>query len=169
MGRVAELGSLDAMTTRHSIIFTLLVAAVGICHAADTSKPTAKAKSPEVVITFQRFVTLHGVRHAEFVVSNTSPKSVWFTGYSLESPIYYVEHLDGNRWVAKEMGWFCGTGLEWQEIPSHQRTTFTVDIEKSEFKKTMRAGVRFSPDKKYSKETEKIYWSEKVSPPKDGV
>jgi hypothetical protein len=157
------------MTPRQTFIFRLLVAAVGICHAADTSKPTEKAKSPEVVITFQRFVTLYGERHAEFALSNATPNSVWFTGYSVQSPIYYVEHLDGNRWVAKEMGWFCGTGLERREIPSHERTTFTVFIEKSEHKKTMRAGVWFSADKKYSKETEKIYWSEKVSPPKDGV
>ncbi len=72
------------------------------------------------VLRFQRFVTtVSGDRSVEFTLSNAASRSIWFTGYSLHSPLYSIEHQEGTRWVPQQIGW-CGTGLDRQQLKANE-------------------------------------------------
>jgi len=153
------------MSHRTLLIFFALTVALG-AYAADSAR--SKAMPPNVVVSLQRFVREHefvgeyDYLCAEFAVSNCTSRAVWFTGYSLETPVYDFQYLKDNEWEDSPRG-YCGVGMKRQRLPAHTSIKFTVLVEHGEEKpQVMRVGISCSPQKDYKKETEKTYWSEKI-------
>jgi hypothetical protein len=142
------------------VCFVLFFAQGG--DAADTAQ--LKAKPPDVIVTFQRFVTEDDFQCAEFMVSNCTAHAMW--GDSLESPVYDVQYLEDGQWEDSQLGW-CGVGMDRRRLAVHKSIKITVLVEHyAQQPRAMRFGISCSPQKRYKKEVEKTYWSEKVEPKK---
>src|ERR1043166_6877637 len=108
------------------IVLAAVLALIGV--GCTTHVPPKVCRATQYVdVTFQRFVRLHGDRHAEFCVTNALAQPVWFAGYSLQSPLFKIQLLKDGRWQDSPMGW-CGAGLGLRELPSKASTTFTVPV-----------------------------------------
>jgi hypothetical protein len=150
------------MTPSRTLFLCFVLLFVYGGNAADTAQP--KAKPPDISVDFQRFITEHNYQCAEFMVSNCTAHTLWFTGYSLESPVYDVQYLTDGQWEDSQVGW-CGVGMDRRPLAAHETIKFKVLVEHDAQKpRVMRVGLSCSPKQDYKKEVEKTYWSEKVEP-----
>ena len=150
--------------TSHRTFLVCLALVIAFSGYAVNSTQT-KAESPNVVVSFQRFVTKHAsdgdYECAEFVVSNCTAKAVWFKGHDLDWPYHYVQYLKNGQWEYTIGS--CALGVDRYKLDAYGTIKFTegvwLDPQKT---RVMRVGISCSPQKDYNKEVEKIYWSEKV-------
>src|SRR5690242_17756199 len=110
------------MTQRRT---SFAVANVLACGCATDSPTRAHRGKEDVTIAFERFTDTYSGRSAELVITNASRHSVWFAGYSMNSPIYEVQYYMDGRWVNSVLGW-CAAGVEMRELQSYAGAKFTV-------------------------------------------
>jgi hypothetical protein len=141
------------------IVLAAVLALIGV--GCTTHVPPKVCRATQYVdVTFQRFVRLHGDRHAEFCVTNALAQPVWFAGYSLQSPLFKIQLLKDGRWQDSPMGW-CGAGLGLRELPSKASTTFTVPVPPhTSEQRMMRVGLTCWPEKHQTKVVASEYWSD---------
>lgn len=97
------------------------------------------------------------------MVSNATPRVVWFTGYSPDFPFYKIQHMKNGQWEDLPIGW-CGVGVGRHRFAAHKTIRFTVPVEDDPQKRpVMRLGISCSA---FKNNVEKTFWSETVEPKK---
>lgn len=153
------------MTVHRATILSTLLVLMASCVSADKRAPqTAQSiqngnihhdptvwSPSDVIVSFQRFLGPKEHSMAEFEAKNTTSRSLWFASYVDQEPtkeghrivLYDIQNWTGQQWAPAEGGW-CGNGTGWLELPSGQKVTFPVWLEKSNPKRMMRVGIRIS-------------------------
>jgi hypothetical protein len=153
-------GSMPAMTPLWTS-FAVAVVAIMASGCATNSPTRANPGTGEVRISNVAVRRTNDYWSAELAITNALPHSVWFFGYSIDSPIYQVQYFKDGLWTNSLLGW-CGTGVEMRELQSHTSVKFTVLSILDKSKKAMRVGVACYSTQDYRNEVAKIYWSEDV-------
>jgi hypothetical protein len=132
----------------------------GACNGAtkfDGDSPDSGAKSegkPSLVL-----LRREGDGHAVFRLDNATSKSIWFYGYGLSSPLFFVERQTPEGWV-NETGFWCGTGVRAHQLPAGQSTMFTAPL--SRYRQPMRVSIRYYEHSKADDSCARVVRSEKV-------
>jgi hypothetical protein len=157
---------MDAMNPdRTSWVYVALIAIIGggVIDATSSKGPPGKT---DVTLTFQRFVDVNGLQHAELTMSNRTSLPLWFTGYSASEPAYDIQYSKGNRWEDSRDS-RRAKGLERFELRSLQNATFRVPLGLDDrMKQGMRVSVVCSREEEYRAGVGRIYRSEKITQPK---
>ncbi len=81
---------------------------------------------PRDVTADLQFVSFNAPRKVvTFRLTNTARNAIWFTGYSLDSPLYTSATRTAKGWEDEIGGW-CGTGADLRRLPEGQSTEFSV-------------------------------------------
>lgn len=79
---------------------------------------------------------------AHFQLTNHSPHTIWYWGYSQSYPINFLQFKNKNQWVERHRGW-CGTGVDSQSLEGFQSVIFDVEVE-DDFPQGFRVGLDVS-------------------------
>ena len=74
----------------------------------------------------------------EFGFTNITDNTLWYWGYSENSPMYLAQVRSDSGWV-HYLGW-CGTGL--RKIPFHPYRSFKINVMKPSTNKAWRVGLQ---------------------------
>ena len=143
-----------------------LLVSVAFCWSTSASAESLGVENSNVVgVAFHKYVKEKWGWDTQFTVTNCSERPLWFSGYSLQSPLYVTEDLVGKQWRPSDGGW-CGNGVRRRRLAPHTAIQFVVPMcYRDVHVKFMRVGVRFSPNE------EGFWWTENgpghVKGPKD--
>lgn len=149
---------------KHRVARTVFVAmmlaaalpgSVGAANAAATDKPGLSHVSLVMVTSKQ------GVAHpeAELLLSNASDKSLFFAGYSADSPVYQRQCLAADQWKNGDMGW-CGNGMETQTLEPGQQVRFHATLCSDSNATKIGLAIAAIED-----EPGEVLWSDEIRPP----
>lgn len=146
---------------RLSVYFSLIVLAAG---CAGHRQQEAYRYSPPVVVAVKSLQRSNDSFVAFCVMTNVSKEPMWFDGEGMQHPAYTIEYK--SRPVFEPVmsdGLFWGdTGLGRYKLAPAQSSTFT--IRRHEFFEPFRVGVWLSPERDNKTFSDRVYWSETVSP-----
>ena len=96
------------------------------------SKSVAKENANEtqnVKIELKSITRLCDGFYANFAVVNNRPDTIYFVGYSINSPRYRLETILANQWIDTDEGnRSCGVGLDEFDIEPNNSTHFVAKI-----------------------------------------
>lgn len=110
----------------------------------------------------QRIIGEAGYEKALFAITNGSAKSIWYIGFDLTDPLYRVEVLRSNRWVAETFS-VCALAAKRLKLPSTKTVTFAVPLEY--FRppdQAIRVSLSCRPEQRHKEGSERTYQSPKV-------
>ncbi|MEN3939713.1 hypothetical protein WJU23_00340 [Prosthecobacter sp. SYSU 5D2] len=103
---------------------------------------TAVGASPELPAISHAYLDSRGYPMLE--ITNRSPKSVSYSGYSAANLLFTIELLKEGKWVNADPGW-CGNDVEFFELkPGSSTTVILLALEEADQPgNTIRLGFRF--------------------------
>lgn len=104
--------------------------------------PALRTLRKNVKISTIKFVDANSYKKLLLKVTNDSPDTIWYSGYSKEIPVYSLECLLDEDWSEVQLGW-CGTGVKRYKIDTSTSVTFDLDITHSFENKIFRVGFIF--------------------------
>lgn len=114
-----------------------MAAAVLFSACSSTDKPLAprssaplNSSSSDVTLSF---VSFQPPKSARVRLTNASSRTITWEGYE-STPWYRVRQRDVFGWHEREVGWFCGKGLDIRRLGAGQSIEFDVDLPKHDLR-----------------------------------
>lgn len=144
---------------RTAFVAMILAAALsgnaGAANAAATDRPDLSQVSLMMVTSKQGAAR----PEAELLLSNASDKSLFYAGYSADSPAYRRQCLAADQWKDGDMGW-CGNGMETQTLEPGQQVRFRATL--CSDSDTTKVGLAIATTED---EPGEVLWSDEIRPP----
>jgi len=112
------------------------------------------------------FEPTNGHYAATFSITNVSTEPLWFEGWRMNDPVYYLEWKSRAYLVPMPVnGYDDAGGLRGWRLATGQGTTFSIMLERRpDTLEPFRVGVEVWPDGDYHQVPHWICWSETVTP-----
>jgi len=118
--------------TFRSLLFGAFLVSTGLLVGCSSIGGSTTPRSSHALVSSDAAVSLDFVayapeRRARLRLTNNSIRAIAWEGYP-GTPWYRVRQRDLFGWHERDVGWFCGKGLETRQLPPHGSTEFSVDL-----------------------------------------
>ena len=114
------------------IVVIISAAALATIAGCAPGTETSSGRSSKPKATSEGAVTLRLVSfeptHARMRLTNRSGRTLAWWGYGLSAPEYRLREKDLFGWHERDLGWYCGVGLDTNRLRAGQSAEFTVEL-----------------------------------------